>query len=183
MAVDRDRSHDGTRATADDERATRLADLDATSASFFAGVSADDFTQVLGRFRRRRYSAGATVIAEGDPLDEVLVVGAGVADVFVADRDGAEHRVNRSGPGSTLGELSFLTGQPASATVRAGTPAAEEPITTGEEVELTVGDRFVETGMVHSARAIGDEPAVVTISGLIEAGQPLTQCVEGTPTP
>ena len=65
----------------------------------------------------------------------------------------------------------------------AGTPAAEEPITTGQEVELNAGDWFVETGMIHSARAIGDEPAVVTISGLIEAGQPLTQCVEGTPTP
>ena len=65
----------------------------------------------------------------------------------------------------------------------AGTPAAEEPITMGQEAELNAGDWFVETGMVHSARAIGDEPVVVTISGLIEAGQALTQCVEGTPTP
>src|SRR5829696_7854275 len=65
----------------------------------------------------------------------------------------------------------------------AGTPAVEEAATTGQEVELSAGDWFVETGMIHSARTIGDEPAVVTISGLITAGQPLTQCVEGTPTP
>lgn len=65
----------------------------------------------------------------------------------------------------------------------AGTPAVEEPVTTGHEVELTAGDWFVDSGMIHSARTIGDEPAVVIFTGLIEAGQPLTLCVEGTPTP
>jgi quercetin dioxygenase-like cupin family protein len=60
----------------------------------------------------------------------------------------------------------------------AGTPVAEEMISTGQEVELHPGDGFVEMGMVHSARAIGDEPAVVILSGLIEAGQPLTACAE-----
>lgn len=47
----------------------------------------------------------------------------------------------------------------------------------GEEVQLEVGDGFVETGMVHSARNLSDGPTVVMISGLIEAGKPLTQCV------
>lgn len=65
----------------------------------------------------------------------------------------------------------------------AGTPAAEEPLTTGTEIELAPGDYFVETGMVHTARSLGDEPASVLVSGLIEAGRPLTECVEGTPTP
>jgi quercetin dioxygenase-like cupin family protein len=64
----------------------------------------------------------------------------------------------------------------------AGTPAVEETITTGQEVELKPGDGFVEMGMIHSARAIGEEPVVVILTGLIEAGQPLTQCLEGTPT-
>jgi quercetin dioxygenase-like cupin family protein len=65
----------------------------------------------------------------------------------------------------------------------AGTPAVEEPLTPGQEVELGPGDWFVETSMAHSARAIGEEPVMVLLSGLIEAGQPLAQCVEGTPTP
>jgi len=47
----------------------------------------------------------------------------------------------------------------------------------GEEVALQVGDGFVETGMVHSARNLSDVPTVVMISGIIETGQPLTQCV------
>ncbi len=65
----------------------------------------------------------------------------------------------------------------------AGTPVAAEEIVPGQEVVLHPGDWFVETGMVHSARAIGDEPAVLTLSGLIADGQPLTTCVDGTPTP
>ncbi len=64
-----------------------------------------------------------------------------------------------------------------------GTPAAQEPLTVDQETTLDPGDGFVEMGMVHSARSIGDEPAVVLISGLIETGQPLTQCVEGEGTP
>jgi NTE family protein len=39
--------------------------------------------------------------------------------VFVSDRNGIEHHVNRVGPGGTLGEMALLTGEPASATVRA----------------------------------------------------------------
>lgn len=65
----------------------------------------------------------------------------------------------------------------------AGTPAAAEPIPVGQEVELGPGDWFVETGMVHTGRAIGDEPVVLIYAGLFTEGQPLTACVEGTPTP
>jgi len=74
-----------------------------------------------------------------------------------------------------MGEMSVMRAAPA------GTPAAAEPLTPGQEVELAPGDWFVETGMVHTARSIGDEPATVLLSGLIEAGQPLTRCVEETP--
>ncbi len=66
----------------------------------------------------------------------------------------------------------------------AGTPAVEESIPVGQEVELGPGDAFVETGMVHTGRAIGDEPVVLLYAGLFTAGEPLTTCVdEGTPTP
>ncbi len=58
-----------------------------------------------------------------------------------------------------------------------GGPAQELAVVPGEEAQLVAGDWIVETGMVHSARAVGDEPAVVVFSGLIEDGQPLTTCV------
>ena len=65
----------------------------------------------------------------------------------------------------------------------AGTPAADEVIPVGQEVELGPGDSFVETGMVHTGRALGDEPVVLLYAGLFTAGEPLTTCLEGTPTP
>jgi quercetin dioxygenase-like cupin family protein len=58
-----------------------------------------------------------------------------------------------------------------------GEPVVEEIMPPNQEVELVAGDWFVELGMAHSARAIGDEPAVVIFSGLIADGQPLTTCL------
>ncbi len=65
----------------------------------------------------------------------------------------------------------------------AGTPAVEETVPVGEEVVLGPGDTFVETGMVHTGRAVGEEPVVLLYAGLFDEGEPLTTCVEGTPTP
>lgn len=57
-----------------------------------------------------------------------------------------------------------------------GTRATEIAVP-GQEVVLSPGDGFVETGMVHSARNASDGQTVVMISGLIKTGEPLTQCV------
>jgi hypothetical protein len=59
-----------------------------------------------------------------------------------------------------------------------GTPAAVEPLTVGQEVVLNPGDWIVESGMVHSARTVGEEPVAVIFTGLVETGQPLTSCIE-----
>ena len=61
------------------------------------------------------------MIAQGDTAHELYVVEDGVADVFVTDADGAEHRVGSVHAGGTLGEMSLFTGQPATGTVRAAT--------------------------------------------------------------
>lgn len=60
----------------------------------------------------------------------------------------------------------------------AGTPVAAEPMVVGQETVLHPGDWVVETGMVHSARAVGGEPVEVVFSGLVTAGEPLTTCVD-----
>ena len=59
-----------------------------------------------------------------------------------------------------------------------GTPPAAEELVPGQETVLEPGDYFIETGMVHSARTVGDEPVEVVFSGLVAAGQPLTTCIE-----
>lgn len=60
---------------------------------------------------------------------------------------------------------------------RAGSDS-EEMAVRDQETVLEAGDGFVETGLVHSARNAGDDELVVTVSGLVEDGQPLTQCVD-----
>jgi NTE family protein len=89
--------------------------------SFFDGVAREELADLLARLERRRYPAGAVVVAEGDRLNEIYVAQSGRADVFVADRDGVEHQVGRIRPGATVGEMSLFTGLPASGTVRATT--------------------------------------------------------------
>ena len=89
--------------------------------SVFDGVPIGGVDLALADLPRHRYLAGSTVIAQGDTSHEFYVVEDGVAEVFVADVDGAEHRVGTVHPGGALGEMSLFTGQPATGTVRAGT--------------------------------------------------------------
>ena len=65
----------------------------------------------------------------------------------------------------------------------ADTEAAAEPLPHGEEVVLSPGDWFVETGMIHSAKNLSDGPTTVVLTGLITTGQPLTICAEEGATP
>ena len=58
----------------------------------------------------------------------------------------------------------------------AGTPTADEAIAPGTEVEFGPGEWFIEhPAVVHTARNAGDEPAVLLITGLVAADEPLLQ--------
>ncbi len=87
--------------------------------SFFEGVPAEDVADIIGRLELRRFPAGSIVFAEGDYPGQIYVAESGSAEAFVADRSGAVQRVGHITPGTTVGEMSLFTGQPASATVRA----------------------------------------------------------------
>lgn len=89
--------------------------------SLFDGIPPDELLRLLARFERRRFAADTIVLAEGDSPHETYVVESGVADVFVHDREGVEHRIGSIAPGGTLGEMSMCTGEAASGTVRATT--------------------------------------------------------------
>jgi NTE family protein len=87
--------------------------------SFFAGLSAEQVDSVLDGLETLHFPAGSVVVAEGDAPRAVYILRTGTADVLITDRHGREHLLNRVGPGETVGEMSVLTGEPASATVRA----------------------------------------------------------------
>jgi NTE family protein len=87
--------------------------------AFFDGVEAEELKSLLGALPRRRFPVGSVLIAEGDSPREMYIAESGRADVLVADRHGQEHMVGRIVPGTAIGEMSLLTGQPAAGTVRA----------------------------------------------------------------
>jgi NTE family protein len=122
--------------TAESVRDSRAGDLSVTNQipAFFDGVPAEDQETVLASLERRRFPAGAIVIAEGDHANELYITQSGWAEVVVSDRHGSEHAVARIRPGSSLGEMSLFTGQPAVGTVRA-TGDLEVLVMSGREFE------------------------------------------------
>ncbi len=71
----------------------------------------------------RALPAGATVVRQGEEGSSLYLLAEGVLDVRIARPDGGERQVDRLFPGAVFGEMSLLTGQPRSATVRAETAA------------------------------------------------------------
>ncbi len=80
----------------------------------FAGLPPDARERLREAARLVEVPAGQDLVREGDPAGSAFVVRRGRLEVFVGDR-----RVREVGPGEVLGELSLLTGEPRSATVRA----------------------------------------------------------------
>lgn len=85
----------------------------------FEGITRSELDPALRGAERRRVGKGGVLAAEGDYLAEMYVLESGSAEVGVSVRHGREQVVAHVGPGETIGEMSLLTREPASATVRA----------------------------------------------------------------
>ncbi len=68
---------------------------------------------------RQEVSSGEQIIAEGSALDRLLIVESGLFSVTIVDRRGRPLEMTRYGPGDFCGEMSFLSGERASASVTA----------------------------------------------------------------
>ena len=68
---------------------------------------------------RVRIPGGAVVFRQGSVADCLYVVASGRLRVSVDTPDGRERVLGEAGPGDAVGEMSILTGEPRSATVRA----------------------------------------------------------------
>jgi CRP-like cAMP-binding protein len=83
----------------------------------FDELTPEERVHMLQHATERVFDAGTAILVEGEPNRSIYVILDGVVEV---------HRASiclaRLGLGSIFGEMAFLTGEPASATVRAHTP-------------------------------------------------------------
>jgi NTE family protein len=124
--------------------------MDRRSVSFFEGLSPEAQSQIQNRLERRNFAAGARIIEEGEERRGIFIVLSGHASVLVRDREGLEHVINTAGPGDTLGEVSFFSGQPASASVHAITEL--DLLTLGVDEFTELADTFPR--LYHNIGAI-----------------------------
>jgi len=70
------------------------------------------------------YRPGDTLLVEGDTNTSMVVLTSGVVQVVKVGSDGREVELDRLGVGEVIGEMSLMTGQPRTATVRALVPVS-----------------------------------------------------------
>jgi NTE family protein len=93
--------------------------LDPEVERLFAGLARADVERILRLAELRVFPRGATVLAQGDAPSGIYAIASGHAEVLLPDPGGGERHVADLGPGAIVGEISALTGEPISATVRA----------------------------------------------------------------
>lgn len=114
-------------------------------ASMPASVERQALKRLLAMANRRSFAPGDRLIAEGEPVAEVLYLCSGLAQI---EADGRVIAVCR--PGDYLGEMSYLTGAPASATV-----IAAEPMRVLAFEQKRLHDAVARDSSIHQAMEAG----------------------------
>jgi CRP/FNR family cyclic AMP-dependent transcriptional regulator len=84
----------------------------------FSGLTETELAFLAQRTVARRFSAGESVFAEGEPCSGLYVVESGHVRIFKSSPGGREHVLSIEGPGSSVAELPVFDGgsYPASVT-------------------------------------------------------------------
>jgi small-conductance mechanosensitive channel/CRP-like cAMP-binding protein len=86
---------------------------------FLAVLPPDAIALLATLTETRMYGAGETVLEQGDVGDELFIVVSGTVGIVVGRSGGSIAELTRLGPGQFFGEMSLVTGDRRTATVRA----------------------------------------------------------------
>lgn len=89
----------------------------------FRYLNDDEYLSLLQTAERKTFKPGALLIRQGEEQTGLYILVNGNAKV-VRDHDGFMVDISQHGPGEIFGDMSFLEGQPASASVEACEPEA-----------------------------------------------------------
>lgn len=90
-------------------------------AELFAGLSDEQRQRLADSTRERRYAPGETIVSEGDSGSSMFLIESGSVAVSIKGARGESHELTVLEAGAAFGEISLLTGDPRTATVRAAT--------------------------------------------------------------
>ena len=107
---------------------THLSDVDAvqdaiTASDLFAPLTPAERQKLAEGVRPRRFGDGEIVVHEGDTTSSMFLVAEGQVGVSVRGGSAESQKLAILEPGMAFGEISLLTGEPRTATVRAVTEA------------------------------------------------------------
>lgn len=87
--------------------------------SVLSALSAEIRTQIAERSEIVDYGAGEFIVRQGDQGDSLYIIRTGSCGVYVRKNGKQENRIATIDSGEFFGEMSLLTGEPTTATVRA----------------------------------------------------------------
>ena len=95
---------------------SRLIGTVLSLSALFEQLPAVEHSRLVNAFELTAMPFGTAIIREGEHPDGLFLIGTGQVAVYARDANGQDVFINRLGPGDFLGEISLLSGRPATAT-------------------------------------------------------------------
>jgi len=116
----------------------------------FGELGVDSLTRLASCLKTAEFPAGEVIVREGAPGVSMYIIKSGQAEVRKKDPvTGFDFLVAELGEGSSLGEMSLLTGKPRSATVRTVQPAVVFTLTRADFRNLLTQHPEISLGMAR----------------------------------
>jgi len=93
--------------------------MSSAALSFLDRMPPEVLDWVVSNSTMRTVLANGILVNEGDHVYNISFVSVGLFEVTIATADGGQQKIAQFGPGALIGEMSWLEGKPASATIRA----------------------------------------------------------------
>ena len=110
----------------------------------FQGLSQDEAASLADRVQLKRYPLGVDLIRAGHASPGLYVIRSGLVAAVVPDASGVEREVSTLGKGECVGEMSLMTGEPCSTSVRTIVETEAWLLEPADFADLVQGVRAIE---------------------------------------